>query len=89
MEKKKFLSEKKLAGKFEKILGITLIPIGYWWDQKIESLKCTIYQCRPELFNEKPTGFPIPTTIVKSETMKRKGFIVTPNMLVTNSFIFR
>ncbi len=45
-----------------KELGITVIEVPYWWDRKVTSLAATIYNSRPDLFAEKPTGNPIPLT---------------------------
>jgi hypothetical protein len=45
----------------KKKLGITLIPVPYWWDHKLESLNATIYKYRPDLFTVPPTEKPIPT----------------------------
>jgi hypothetical protein len=34
---------------FAKKLGITVIPIPFWWDQSIASLAATIRQQRPDM----------------------------------------
>jgi vancomycin resistance protein YoaR len=34
--------------------------VPYWWDRKYESLEATVYNQRPDLFTEQPTGKPIP-----------------------------
>lgn len=39
--------------------GITVIPIPYWWDKKIESLAATAHQYRPDVFPF-TQGSPIP-----------------------------
>ncbi len=36
--------------------GITLIEIPYWWDKKLDSLQCTIYASKPEIFLCEPQG---------------------------------
>ena len=41
--------------------GITLIEVPYWWDKTVESLSATIYNARPDLFDSKPQGSPIPS----------------------------
>jgi ATP-dependent DNA ligase len=41
--------------------GIALIEIPYWWNRKRDSLEATIYTNRPDLFQSKPRGLPIPT----------------------------
>ena len=32
----------------------------HWWDRKLSSLAATVYNARPDLFDEKPQGKPIP-----------------------------
>ena len=37
-----------------------MIEVPYWWDRKLSSLASTIYDIRPDLFETKPKGNPIP-----------------------------
>jgi hypothetical protein len=58
LEDTKLRDSQKLT--FLKEKGITLIEVPYWWDRKYDSLQATIYNQRPDLFTENPTGKPIP-----------------------------
>ncbi len=45
------------------MLGITLIEIPYWWSYDPNDVLATIYQHRPDLFDNQPPylGSPIPS----------------------------
>jgi hypothetical protein len=49
-------------------LGITLIPIPYWWDKTLPSLAATIHYYRPDIPLSQPMTEPIPF----KPTTKRK-----------------
>jgi hypothetical protein len=49
---------------YTKQMGITLIPIPYWWDKSVESLAATIQSYRIDLSEfTRGAGSPISTTI--------------------------
>ena len=55
-------------------LKITLIPIPYWWDYKMNSLKATIHQHRPDLISaENAQGNPIPVSAPDQHHKNPKG----------------
>ena len=60
-------------------LKITLIPIPYWWDYKVDSLKATIHQHRPDLIStDDAYGNPIPISLPDQYPKATKGrFTVT------------
>ena len=47
---------------FAKQMGITLIPIPFWWDKSSKSLASTIQLYRPDIqfYNVSKMGLPIP-----------------------------
>ena len=54
-----------------------MIEVPYWWDRKVESLKATIYEQRPDLITTKPQGVPIPKeepVVTKQEKSDSKYF---------------
>jgi hypothetical protein len=59
--------------------GITLIEVPYWWDRKNESLAATVYNQRPDLFTEQPTGTAIPlappVNVQQNVKMESKEYI--------------
>lgn len=48
--------------------NITLIPIPYWWNQRLASLKATIHQYRPDLIASVQGDEPIVTTPPKKDS---------------------
>ena len=63
------------------IKGITLIDIPYWWDRGVESLAMTIYNARPDLFDQRPIGRPIMKFPPKEKTTKKTGKKNNNNLL--------
>ena len=74
-----------------KELGITLIQIPYWWNQKISSLRATIASIRPDVMvtqlNSKDVAIPTEPKIkvVKDPIKKmKKKELSSQLMLATN-----
>jgi ATP-dependent DNA ligase len=55
--------------------GITLIEVPYWWDKQLNSLAVTIYNQKPELFETRPQGQPIPSTPTTKQNSKHSIFL--------------
>jgi pyrrolidone-carboxylate peptidase len=50
------------------ILEVNIIEIPSWWDKSIDSLKSTIYQCRPDLISSiSPNATAIPNSPPQSQ----------------------
>jgi hypothetical protein len=48
----------QLKRKFAAQLGLTLIPIPFWWDKSSSSLTSTLHYYRPDLINSQDKNVP-------------------------------
>ena len=51
-----------------------MVEIPYWWDRKLSSIAATVYNSRPDLFDIKPEGTPIP--LIPPSTAEPKSIVL-------------
>ena len=55
-----------------------MIQVPYWWNRQYSSLASTVYEQRPDLFNEKPSADVIPKEPpVLNKRTHKKSFLMT------------
>jgi hypothetical protein len=66
---------------FAKRMGITLIPIPFWWDRSAGSLAATILNYRLDLIDPTLAGSVIPSTMPVITTPTKPEFILNAAQL--------